>query len=144
MSNRHSIASFTNFSLSDSNNTHWAFQLWQAVQKTLRNNHFLPEASSRMKTSGKFFSSEPWFYFWTIFLYYCERKNVLNSSIIRELCILSEYVVLKNLSLEILFINLNSRVISNERQIPYDVTYGWNLKYSTNEPIDETKTDSQI
>ena len=30
-----------------------------------------------------------------------------------------------------------------ERQIPYDITYIWNLKYDTNEPICETETDSQ-
>ena len=30
-----------------------------------------------------------------------------------------------------------------ERQIPYDITYIWNLKYDTNEPIYETETDSQ-
>ena len=30
-----------------------------------------------------------------------------------------------------------------ERQIPYDVTYMWNLKYDTNEHIYETETDSQ-
>ena len=30
-----------------------------------------------------------------------------------------------------------------ERQIPYDNTYTWNLKYDTNEPIYETETDSQ-
>ena len=29
-----------------------------------------------------------------------------------------------------------------ERQIPYDITYMWNLKYATNEPIYKTKTDS--
>ena len=29
-----------------------------------------------------------------------------------------------------------------ERQI-YDITYMWNLKYDTNEPIYETETDSQ-
>ena len=28
-----------------------------------------------------------------------------------------------------------------ERQIPYDITYMWNLKYDTNKPI--YKTDSQ-
>ena len=27
-----------------------------------------------------------------------------------------------------------------ERQIPYDITYMWNLKYDTNEPIYETET----
>ena len=30
-----------------------------------------------------------------------------------------------------------------ERQIPYDTTYMWNLKYDTNELIYETETDSQ-
>ena len=29
-----------------------------------------------------------------------------------------------------------------ERQIPYDTTYMWNLKYGTNEPIYESETDS--
>ena len=29
------------------------------------------------------------------------------------------------------------------RQIPYDVTYMWNLKYDTNELIYEVETDSQ-
>ena len=31
-----------------------------------------------------------------------------------------------------------------ERQIPYDITYMWNLKYDTNELTYETETDSQI
>ena len=30
-----------------------------------------------------------------------------------------------------------------ERQMPYDITYMWNLKYNTNEFIYETETDSQ-
>ena len=30
-----------------------------------------------------------------------------------------------------------------ERQIPYDITYMWNLKYGTNELIYETEADSQ-
>ena len=30
-----------------------------------------------------------------------------------------------------------------ERQIPHDITYMWNLKYDTNEPIYEAETDSQ-
>ena len=30
-----------------------------------------------------------------------------------------------------------------ERQIPYDITYIWNLKHGTNEPIYEKETDSQ-
>ena len=28
--------------------------------------------------------------------------------------------------------------------MPYDIIYMWNLKYDTNEFINETKTDSQI
>ena len=30
-----------------------------------------------------------------------------------------------------------------ERQITYDITYMWNLKYSTHETIYKTETDSQ-
>ena len=30
----------------------------------------------------------------------------------------------------------------SQRQIPYDITYMWNLKYDTNEPIHETETKS--
>ena len=30
-----------------------------------------------------------------------------------------------------------------ERQIPYDITYIWSLKYDTNEPIYKADTDSQ-
>ena len=30
-----------------------------------------------------------------------------------------------------------------ERQIPYVITYMWNLKYGTNEPIYRKETDSQ-
>ena len=30
-----------------------------------------------------------------------------------------------------------------ERQIPYDITYMWNLKYDTNELIYEIETDPQ-
>ena len=30
-----------------------------------------------------------------------------------------------------------------ERQIPYDITYMWNLKYDTNEPIYETEAEWQ-
>ena len=33
--------------------------------------------------------------------------------------------------------------LDRERQIPYDITYMWNLKYGTNEPIYKTETDSQ-
>ena len=31
-----------------------------------------------------------------------------------------------------------------ERQIPYDITYMWNLKCGTDESIYKTETDSQI
>ena len=37
-----------------------------------------------------------------------------------------------------------SEVNQRERQILYDITYMWNLKYDTNELIYETNTDSQI
>ena len=30
-----------------------------------------------------------------------------------------------------------------KRQISYDITYRWNLKYDTNEPFYETEIDSQ-
>ena len=30
-----------------------------------------------------------------------------------------------------------------ERQIPYDITYMWNLNYDTNEPIYETESRTQ-
>ena len=30
-----------------------------------------------------------------------------------------------------------------ERQILYDITYMWNVKYNTNEPIYKTETDTQ-
>ena len=33
--------------------------------------------------------------------------------------------------------------LERERQIPYDITYMWNLNYDTNEPICETDTESQ-
>ena len=29
-----------------------------------------------------------------------------------------------------------------EKQTPYSITYMWNLKYDTNEPIDKTETGS--
>ena len=31
----------------------------------------------------------------------------------------------------------------SEKEISYDITYMWNLKYDTNELIHETETDSQ-
>ena len=36
-----------------------------------------------------------------------------------------------------------STMTERERQIPYDITYMWNLKYDTNDLIYETETDSQ-
>ena len=41
------------------------------------------------------------------------------------------------MQLEILIISKSER----ERQIPYDITYMWNLKYGTNDPIYRTETD---
>ena len=35
-----------------------------------------------------------------------------------------------------------SEISQTERQILYDITYMWNLKYDTNELIYETETDS--
>ena len=35
------------------------------------------------------------------------------------------------------------RKSEREIQIPYDITYMWNLKYDTNELIQEIETDSQ-
>ena len=34
-----------------------------------------------------------------------------------------------------------SEISQKERKIPYDMTYMWNLKYDTNEPICEMETD---
>ena len=36
-----------------------------------------------------------------------------------------------------------SAMTERERQIPYDITYIWNLKYDTNNLIYETEIDSQ-
>ena len=36
-----------------------------------------------------------------------------------------------------------SKWSKSERQIPYDITYMWNLKYDTKELIYETGTESQ-
>ena len=33
--------------------------------------------------------------------------------------------------------------LDRERQISYDITYMWNVKYDTNELIYKTETDSQ-
>ena len=38
---------------------------------------------------------------------------------------------------------LNEVKSDRERQIPYDITDVWNLKYGTNERIYETETESQ-
>ena len=42
--------------------------------------------------------------------------------------------------LEIIILN---EVSQTKRPIPYDITYMWNLKYDTSEPIYETETESQ-
>ena len=33
---------------------------------------------------------------------------------------------------------------NSERQLPYDGTYMWNLKYDVNEPVCETEAESYI
>ena len=38
---------------------------------------------------------------------------------------------------------INSSKSEREREIPYGITYMWNLKYGTNEHIYRTETDSQ-
>ena len=43
------------------------------------------------------------------------------------------------MQLEILILSKSER----ERQIPYDITYMWNIKYGTNEPIHKTEIDSK-
>ena len=43
------------------------------------------------------------------------------------------------MELEIIILSKSER----ERQILYDITYMWNLKYDANELICETETDSQ-
>ena len=42
--------------------------------------------------------------------------------------------------------NYHTKWTKSEReiQIPYDITYMWNLKYDTSQHIYKTKTDSQI
>ena len=37
----------------------------------------------------------------------------------------------------------HTKCSESERQIPYGITYMWNLKYDTNEPIYEEETESQ-
>ena len=44
------------------------------------------------------------------------------------------------MQLEILLLSKSKK----EKQIPYDITYMWNLKYSRNERICKTETDSQM
>ena len=43
------------------------------------------------------------------------------------------------IDLEVIILSKSER----KRQIPYDITYMWDLKYDTNELIYETETDSQ-
>ena len=38
---------------------------------------------------------------------------------------------------------INTKWSKSEIQVPYDITYVWNLKYDTNELIYETETDSE-
>ena len=41
-------------------------------------------------------------------------------------------------------IDYHTKQSKSEREIPYDITYMWHLKYGTNQRIYEIKTDSQI
>ena len=41
------------------------------------------------------------------------------------------------------WIQLEILILSEIRQISFDITYMWNLKYGTNEPIHRNETDSQ-
>ena len=43
------------------------------------------------------------------------------------------------MQLEILILSKSER----ERQIPYDITYMWNIKYGTNEPIHKPEIHSK-
>ena len=49
-------------------------------------------------------------------------------------------VVVTWMDLEIIIV---SEMSKRERQILYDITYMWNLKYDTTELIFKTETDSQ-
>ena len=40
-------------------------------------------------------------------------------------------------------IHILNEVSQKEKYIPYDITYMWNLKHSTNEPTYKAETDSQ-
>ena len=40
--------------------------------------------------------------------------------------------------------NTKQNKSERERQIPYNITYVWNLTYGTNEPIYKIETDLQI
>ena len=45
------------------------------------------------------------------------------------------------LNRHIFYIYIKFFVKSYTRQIPYDTTYMWDLKYGTNEPVYKTETD---
>ena len=42
------------------------------------------------------------------------------------------------------FYHANWNKLERERQIAHEITYVWNLKYETNEPIYKIATDSDI
>ena len=46
-------------------------------------------------------------------------------------------------TLILIFETLIHKWSKSERQIPYDITCMWNLKFGANEPIYKTETDSQ-
>lgn len=102
---------------SNSNNIHWAFELWQAVQRTHENRHFLQEVSNLMKIGCKFFSSELCFSSWSIlFQIVLWEKNILNtisSNTVGELSISPEYVVLKIFPLRFYLIYITQTSVFN-------------------------------
>ena len=62
--------------------------------------------------------------------YYLITKKELNNAICSNMNGSEDYHIKWNKS-------------ERERQIPYDITYMWNLKYDTNGFVYETETDSQ-
>ena len=62
--------------------------------------------------------------------YYSAIKNEQNNAICSKMDVTRDYHTKWSKS-------------ERERQVSYDITYMWNLKYGINEPIYKTETDSQ-
>ena len=74
-------------------------------------------------------STDEWIKMWYIYTmeyYSAIKKNEIMPS--AATCMDLEIIILSEVS---------------QRQISYDITYMWNLKYDTNKHIYETETDSQ-